>query len=186
MEHGIWNGIKMYVVELLQHSIYFTSKESKYPFTLHHRQLSVCPAFAMAMHRRQRQTLNHVGAYLKQNVFTHDQLYFVLSRVTDSANLYVVVPLCSSSSPSDPSANNMVYLDILVFNPALDANEVRLRTLVNFDMDDDNVTPKLRSIVYCPVCNISRHAAADFSSDSLASASDNNPLLTTSRLWTFV
>ncbi|KAI8332223.1 hypothetical protein BC941DRAFT_474311 [Chlamydoabsidia padenii] len=76
-------------------------------------------------------------------------------------------------------------------------------------MDDDNLTPKLRSVVCCPVCNIFRrrsvhasrniwslalffvlgfvpsvlthsYAAANFSSDSLAPASDNNPLLTIS------
>ncbi|KAI8335496.1 hypothetical protein BC941DRAFT_71251 [Chlamydoabsidia padenii] len=34
---------------------------------------------------------------------------------------------------------------------ALDANEVRLRTLVSFDMDDDNLAPKLQSVVCCPV-----------------------------------
>ncbi|KAI8329816.1 hypothetical protein BC941DRAFT_475994 [Chlamydoabsidia padenii] len=79
--------------------------------------------------------------------------------------------------------------------------------IVNFD----NLTPKLRCVVCCPVCNIFRrrrvhasrnirslalfsvlgfmpsvlthnHAAADFPSDSPAPASDNNPLLTTSGL----
>ncbi|KAI8342657.1 hypothetical protein BC941DRAFT_466325 [Chlamydoabsidia padenii] len=95
--------------------------------------------------------------------------------------------------------------------PALDANEVRLRTLSNFDMDDDKLTAKLQSVVYCPVCNMFWHqsvhasrnilslalfsvlefvpsvlthnlAVADFSSDPLTPASDNNPLLTTCEL----
>ncbi|KAI8334354.1 hypothetical protein BC941DRAFT_472935 [Chlamydoabsidia padenii] len=56
-------------------------------------------------------------------------------------------------------------------------------------MDDDNLTPKnIRSLAlfsvlgFVPSVLTHNHAAADFSSDSLAPASDNNSLLTTSGL----
>ncbi|SAM02961.1 hypothetical protein [Absidia glauca] len=128
VEHGLCNGTKVYVVRLLRYSIKvktfagnrefliprinFTSSESELPFTLRRRQLPVRPAFAMTIHKSQGQTLNHVGVYLNQSVFTRGQLYVALSRATDPANLFVAIPRSDPSTP--PATPNVVFREVLL------------------------------------------------------------------------
>ena len=49
-------------------------------------------AFAMTINKAQGQTLKHVGLCLTEPVFTHGQLYVAVSRITDGANLRIIVP----------------------------------------------------------------------------------------------
>jgi ATP-dependent exoDNAse (exonuclease V) alpha subunit len=129
VENGLCNGTKVYVLELRSYSIKiktyiggnefliprinFTSNEGELPFSLRRRQLPVRPAFAMTIHKSQGQTLNYVGVYLNESVFTHGQLYVALSRATDPASLAIAVPLSNSSSTS-PTAKNVVYGSVLI------------------------------------------------------------------------
>ena len=51
------------------------------PFTLRRWQFPVQPCFAMTTNKAQGQTLEFVGIYLPDHIFSHGQLYVTLSRV---------------------------------------------------------------------------------------------------------
>ena len=53
--------------------------DTELPFTLKHCQFPLQPCFAMSTNKAQRQTLQFVGIYLSDHVFTHGQLYIAFS-----------------------------------------------------------------------------------------------------------
>lgn len=59
------------------------SDEKKTGVKFSRRQFHIKVAFAITINKSQGQTLNHVGIYLKNNVFGHGQLYVALSRCGD-------------------------------------------------------------------------------------------------------
>jgi hypothetical protein len=56
-----------------------TTNRLKWPFTLQRRQFPLQLAFAMTINKVQGQTMKTVGIFLPEPVFTHGQLYVVLS-----------------------------------------------------------------------------------------------------------
>jgi ATP-dependent DNA helicase PIF1 len=62
----------------------------------------------MTINNSQGQTLNNVGVYLSSLVFSHGQLYVVISRVTISANIKIF-----NSQGLDGYMRNVVYRKVL-------------------------------------------------------------------------
>ena len=60
--------------------IALTPSDNTFPFTLRRRQFPVRAASAMTINKSQGQTLDAVGLFLPEPVFTHGQLYDALSR----------------------------------------------------------------------------------------------------------
>ena len=54
---------------------------AQFPIKFTRTQFPIKPAFAMTINKSQAQTLGLVGVFLKDQVFTHGQLYVALSRV---------------------------------------------------------------------------------------------------------
>jgi hypothetical protein len=83
-----------------------TSNRSKWPFTLQKRQFPLQLAFVMTINKAHGQTMKMVGIYLLELVFTHNQLYVVLSRVMRVNDVSVVYP-------NGRTMTNVVYTKLL-------------------------------------------------------------------------
>ncbi|XP_057739733.1 uncharacterized protein LOC130956757 [Arachis stenosperma] len=68
------------------------------------RQFLVALYFAMTINKSQGQTLSTIGVYLPRPVFTHGQLYIVLSRVSTHSGLKIL-SVGSNSTISDHIIN---------------------------------------------------------------------------------
>ena len=77
------------------------------PFTLKRWQFPIRPCFAMTTNKAQGQTLDFVGIYLPEDVFTHGQLYVAFSRVWSSSAVAVYV------NNKDGFTKNIVYQEVL-------------------------------------------------------------------------
>jgi len=67
-------------------------------------QFPVCVCFATTINKSQGQTLSNVGLYLPRPVFTHGQLYVVVSRVKTRTRLKILVT-DGSGQPSNSTTN---------------------------------------------------------------------------------
>ena len=67
----------------------------------------------MTINKAQGQTLDFVGIYLPEPVFTHDQLYVALSRVKTSESIKILIKPTVPKNITDKSTKNIVYKEIL-------------------------------------------------------------------------
>ena len=67
--------------------ISFIHSDIQLPFEFKCRQFPVRSAFANAINKEQWQTMKFVGIYLPQSVFSHEQLYIALPRVSSSSKI---------------------------------------------------------------------------------------------------
>ena len=81
------------------------------PFEFVRVQFPLRLAFAITINKSQGQTLNHVGVIIQQPVFAHGQLYVAFSRVTNEANLHLVVPN-SDEAQTQGRITNVVYPEV--------------------------------------------------------------------------
>ena len=81
--------------------------DTELPFTLKRHQFPIRPCFAMSTNKAQGQTLDFVGIYLPDDVFTHGQLYVAFSRVRSASAVAVYV------NNVDGFTKNVVYKEVL-------------------------------------------------------------------------
>ncbi|XP_072015014.1 ATP-dependent DNA helicase pif1-like [Amphiura filiformis] len=69
----------------------FHLRDSDFPFIMIRKQFPIRPCFSMTINKAQGQTLDKVGIYLPNPVFTHGQLYVAFSRVRTKHALAVCI-----------------------------------------------------------------------------------------------
>ncbi|GJX04895.1 ATP-dependent DNA helicase PIF1-like protein [Tanacetum coccineum] len=129
-QNGLCNGTSLQVLKLTRTSISaqiindthfgkiviiprlrITPSDKRLPLKIVRKQFPISLSFAMTINKSQGQSLSKVGLYLPRPVFTHGQLYVVVSRVKSKKGLKVVV--------FDPDGNisktttNVVYKEVL-------------------------------------------------------------------------
>ena len=98
-------GSKVFIPRIILSPI-----ESKWPFILKRRQFPISVLFAMTINKSQGQSLNRVGLFLPQPVFTHGQLYVAISRVTNRNGFKILI--VNDKNRTQFLAKNIVYKEI--------------------------------------------------------------------------
>lgn len=76
------------------------------PFNFKRIQFPVKVSFAVTINKAQGQTFKHVGIDLRQECFSHGQLYVALSRSGSGENQYLLLP-------EENKTKNIVYAEVL-------------------------------------------------------------------------
>ena len=84
-----------------------TPSDLDLPLDLKRIQFPVRSAFAMTINKAQGATLNYVGVFLNDPVFSHGQLYVALSRVSSFEQLFI-----ATNSETESTTRNVVYKEI--------------------------------------------------------------------------
>ena len=66
----------------------------------------------MTINKAQGQTIPNVGIYLPEPVFSHGQLYVVLSRGVSHESMWVLAKRNMNIDPTGKSTKNIVYRDV--------------------------------------------------------------------------
>ncbi|KAM0010388.1 putative DNA helicase [Helianthus debilis subsp. tardiflorus] len=107
---GLCNGTRMIVTQLLSRiieaqimtgkfigkrvfipKISLIHKDKELPFEFKRKQFPIRLCYAMTINKSQGQSLDKIGIYLPQPVFTHGQLYVALSRATAPESLKILI-----------------------------------------------------------------------------------------------
>lgn len=109
-EKGLSNGTRLIVIELKDSAIVaeiiseshrgsivfifrmdLVTEDSMIPVKMRRQQFPVIPAFAMTVNKAQGQSIEILGIYLNDVVFSHGQLYVAFSRSRDSHNIKIFI-----------------------------------------------------------------------------------------------
>ena len=93
--------------------IELSPSDSDMPFMLKRRQFPIRPAFAMTINKSQGQTLQSVGVYLRESVFSHGQLYVAWSRVGSPKHIKFMVLNGRRPGHAGLFTRNVVYQEML-------------------------------------------------------------------------
>ncbi|XP_026459923.1 uncharacterized protein LOC113360652 [Papaver somniferum] len=88
-------------------------KEVVLPFKFVRKQFPVRAGFALTINNAQGQTIPHVGIYLPEPVFSHEQLYVALSRGVSIITTKVLVKNGVLLDVSGTCTKNVVFQDVL-------------------------------------------------------------------------
>ncbi|KAG5622894.1 hypothetical protein H5410_008112 [Solanum commersonii] len=89
------------------------SQDEKLPVPFKRTQFPIRLCFAMTINKAQGQTLDFVGIYLREPVFSHGQLYVALSRAKCSDNVKILIRPSTAEDTNDHSTYNVVYDEII-------------------------------------------------------------------------
>ncbi|XP_027174539.1 ATP-dependent DNA helicase PIF1-like [Coffea eugenioides] len=106
---GIHAGKHVFIPRIPLHS----SNDESYPIPFKRIQFPISLCFAMTINKSQGQTLDFVGIYLKEPVFSHGQLYVALSRAKTSTNVKILLRPVTVHSTETSYTRNIVYHEIL-------------------------------------------------------------------------
>jgi hypothetical protein len=134
-ERGLRNGTRLVIRSFRQHLIEATiatgafantnvlipritviPTDTQSPVPFKRRQFPLRLAFCMTINKSQGQTLDRMGLFLPEPVFSHGQLYVALSRVKSPTSIKVLTTDCSTSmntpTPANIYTNNVVYTEV--------------------------------------------------------------------------
>ncbi|XP_031096972.1 uncharacterized protein LOC116001222 [Ipomoea triloba] len=91
------------------------SKDENCPIPFKRTQFPIKICFAMTINKVQGQTLDFVGIYLKEPVFSHGQLYVAMSRAKKAESVKTIIFSDDGQNKLTNITNNIVYQEILEY-----------------------------------------------------------------------
>ncbi|KAL3813051.1 hypothetical protein ACJIZ3_014319 [Penstemon smallii] len=91
-----------------------SSDKALCPIPFKRRQFPIRPCFAMTINKAQGQTLDFVGIYLREPVFSHGQFYVGISRSKTSNSVKILIHPDSKFQGGVDFTKNIVYKDIFL------------------------------------------------------------------------
>ena len=88
-------------------------ENKKYPYPFKRIQFPIRLSFAMTINKAQGQTLDFVGLYLPEPVFSHGQLYVALSRARTARCIQILIKADINDPISSTRTKNVVYHEVL-------------------------------------------------------------------------
>ncbi|XP_058745935.1 uncharacterized protein LOC131618794 [Vicia villosa] len=84
--------------------------QSPWPFKLNRRQFPIIVSYSTTINKSQGQSLDNIGLYLPRDVFTHDQIYVALSRVTTKKGIKILIH--DEEKKFKGKTTNVVYKEV--------------------------------------------------------------------------
>ncbi|GAA0156671.1 DNA helicase [Lithospermum erythrorhizon] len=127
--------------------------DNKYLIPFVKRQIPVHLCFAMTISKAQGQTLDFVGTYLKQPVFSHGQLYVALSQARLGANVkLLIVPLTCSEAGTNLTTN-VVYKEVRSLESPCSKSGAKYKRYVVSDSEGNEILAIAFSSIIPPISN---------------------------------